>query len=119
MGRWGKPSCYTPPFKLSVRHRFEAALLRVLLAFDVDPVLLPTAPDEDLGLWVNLEPAIALVVTRPLDLADFPLRVAERAATILANSIASLTVMFETAGGVLMVLYFIADILSPFSVNVN
>jgi len=106
-GRWGKPSCDTPPFKSSVRHRWRALLFWGLLDLD-DLVLLPTAPDEDLGLWVSADPAIFLLLILPFRF-DEP-RAADRAATILANSTASSGVMFETAGGFWIILYFFASI---------
>jgi hypothetical protein len=83
----------------------------VLLDFEVDFLLVPTTPDEVLRLGVNEAPAIALV-TRPLVLAAITRRVTAILATVLADSSASLRLMFPRAGGVLIDLYLSAGIVS-------
>lgn len=86
----------------------------MLLDFDVDFPLLPTAPDEVLGLLLSVGPAIVLMVNRPF-VAVFP-------ATARADFSASLRVMFPHAGGVLIDLYLIAGmgpILSRTRANVK
>lgn len=85
----------------------------VFLDFDEDFLLTPTSPDEVLPFLVTGEPAIAFVVGRPLGFTSLERPANARlAATILKASMASSRVMFETAGGLLIVRYFLAGIVS-------